>query len=219
MSAALQNVRTGGTKRGTELVRFDALRPRRRPSDRASGPSRIGYVPALDGMRGVAVLLVMAFHARAPFLPGGFMGVDVFFVLSGFLITCLLLAEREQKGHIDLKNFYMRRALRLLPAVVAFLGVYVLSVLILCREVRDYLLDALIVLFYAATNSFTVLKSANAGGNTGTMTFSVINNTLSLVCGTANISINDFTLASAGGAGIFAWGPNGTIDNFSLSGS
>jgi hypothetical protein len=79
--------------------------------------------------------------------------------------------------------------------------------------------QAEIVLFYAATNSFTVLKSANAGGNTGTMTFSVINNTLSLVCGTANISINDFTLASAGGAGIFAWGPNGTIDNFSLSGS
>jgi hypothetical protein len=76
-----------------------------------------------------------------------------------------------------------------------------------------------IVLFHAATNTFTVLQSASAGSNVATMAFTINGQNLSLVCGTANISINDSTLALAGGVGIFAWGPNGSIGNFSLSGS
>jgi autotransporter-associated beta strand protein len=78
--------------------------------------------------------------------------------------------------------------------------------------------QAEIVLFHANSNSFTVLKSASAGGNTGTMTFTVSGNTLSLVCGAANINGTDSTLTSTGGVGLFAWGVNGIIDNFSVNG-
>lgn len=80
------------------------------------------WLPALDGLRAVAVLLVMAFHLRLtrPFIPGGFVGVDVFFVLSGFLITTLLIDEWNRSGDISLARFYARRALRLLPALMVF---------------------------------------------------------------------------------------------------
>jgi peptidoglycan/LPS O-acetylase OafA/YrhL len=82
-------------------------------------------VPALDGLRGIAILLVMAFHFTGqPF--GGPYGVDLFFVLSGFLITTLLLEERECEGQVRLAAFYMRRARRLLPALVAMLACYLL---------------------------------------------------------------------------------------------
>jgi peptidoglycan/LPS O-acetylase OafA/YrhL len=78
--------------------------------------------PALDGLRGVAVLLVVLYHARVPFVRGGHVGVDLFFVLSGFLITTLLLRELD-RGRIDLVAFYVRRGLRLLPALVLFVVV------------------------------------------------------------------------------------------------
>jgi peptidoglycan/LPS O-acetylase OafA/YrhL len=92
--------------------------------ERASNsPSRtLGYVPALDGLRGVAVTLVMLHHADL--LPGGSIGVDVFFVLSGFLITTLLLEERAARGRISLIGFYARRARRILPALIALLVAY-----------------------------------------------------------------------------------------------
>jgi len=78
------------------------------------------YRPALDGIRGVAVLLVLLHHARVPGFDGGFLGVDVFFVLSGFLITTLLLVEGsdEGAGRIDLAAFWGRRVRRLLPALL-----------------------------------------------------------------------------------------------------
>ena len=76
-----------------------------------------GYIPGLDGMRAIAVLIVMIAHVGfAHIIPGGF-GVTVFFFISGFLITRLLLAEIEKDGQIGLKNFYIRRFLRLLPAL------------------------------------------------------------------------------------------------------
>lgn len=81
----------------------------------------LGYRPALDGLRGVAILAVLGSHAGFPLLKGGSLGVDVFFVLSGFLITTLLLLEQQRYGRIDLKSFYIRRALRLLPALYAVL--------------------------------------------------------------------------------------------------
>src|SRR6476646_2354349 len=70
------------------------------------------YVAALDGIRAIAVAAVLLYHGGVPGLPAGFLGVDVFFVLSGFLITSLLLAD------LDLKHFWVRRARRLLPAAV-----------------------------------------------------------------------------------------------------
>jgi peptidoglycan/LPS O-acetylase OafA/YrhL len=78
------------------------------------------YEPALDGVRGVAILCVILHHARL--LPGGFLGVDAFFVLSGFLITSLLLQEWRTHRTISLRLFYERRALRLLPALAALLA-------------------------------------------------------------------------------------------------
>ncbi len=81
------------------------------------------YLPELDGLRAIAVLLVFGFHVVGTFyyLPNGWLGVDVFFVLSGFLITSLLVAEQHRNDRIDLRNFYIRRALRLVPALLVLL--------------------------------------------------------------------------------------------------
>jgi peptidoglycan/LPS O-acetylase OafA/YrhL len=93
----------------------------------ASPPAghRLGYRPALDGVRGIAILLVIGWHAYGK-PSGGFLGVDLFFVLSGFLITSLLLQEWDLRGSISLPHFYFRRALRLLPALVVVVACYVL---------------------------------------------------------------------------------------------
>ena len=83
---------------------------------------RLGYRPALDGIRAIAILLVLALHGRL--LHGGFLGVDIFFVLSGFLITALLVQDWERTHANPLPRFYVRRARRLLPALaVAVAGV------------------------------------------------------------------------------------------------
>lgn len=81
-------------------------------------PEQRSGIPALDGLRAVAVALVLAGHGGIPGLSGGFIGVDVFFVLSGFLITSLLIDELGRTGRIDLTGFWIRRARRLLPALV-----------------------------------------------------------------------------------------------------
>lgn len=98
---------------------------------------QLGYLPALDGVRAIAVLAVLFFHvlgshltAISPLLEmrGGFLGVDVFFVLSGFLITTILAQEYQARGTIDLRAFWVRRALRLMPAiVVVLLGILMLG--------------------------------------------------------------------------------------------
>lgn len=111
---------------------------------------QLTYSPELDGLRGAAILSVMAFHAHAPFLKGGFIGVDIFFVLSGFLITSLLVSEYDRYGSVSLKSFYMRRVLRLAPALIVLLLAFCLaSFLFLGNEQanRNYV-DSLISLFY-----------------------------------------------------------------------
>src|SRR5437868_5264132 len=80
------------------------------------------YMPALDGLRAVAVIAVLLYHGDVSWAKGGYFGVDAFFVLSGFLITSLLLRESERTGRIDLKSFWARRARRLLPALALVLG-------------------------------------------------------------------------------------------------
>ncbi len=81
----------------------------------------LGYQPSLDGIRGFAVLWVIAFHFHLPLGRAGLLGVDVFFALSGFLITVLLAQEWQRFGNIQLGNFYMRRVLRLYPALLLLL--------------------------------------------------------------------------------------------------
>jgi peptidoglycan/LPS O-acetylase OafA/YrhL len=89
---------------------------------------RLGYRPALDGVRGIAIAIVVAFHAFG-WPAAGTLGVDLFFVLSGFLITTLLLEEHAQSGRIGIRAFYVRRARRLLPALFALLVPFLLIAL------------------------------------------------------------------------------------------
>lgn len=86
--------------------------------------SSLRYNPALDGLRAVAAMLVVADHCRVPGFGAGFFGVDLFFVLSGFLITRLLTAELSACGEIDLAGFYLRRILRLTPPLLLMLAAY-----------------------------------------------------------------------------------------------
>ena len=81
----------------------------------------IQYIPAIDGLRAVAVIAVMFYHLGFTWIPGGFLGVDLFFVISGYVITRLLLDSIEQSGGLDLRGFYIARARRLLPALVFML--------------------------------------------------------------------------------------------------
>ena len=75
----------------------------------------IAYFPALDGLRAIAVAAVLLYHAGQAWIPGGFLGVEMFFVISGYLISSLLLVEWESSQRIDLKAFWLRRARRLMP--------------------------------------------------------------------------------------------------------
>ncbi len=102
--------------------------------------SPLGFVPALDGIRAIAVIVVVAYHGQWFGLEGGFIGVDVFFTLSGFLITRLLVDEHHRRGGVSMKNFYMRRALRLLPAVFGLVaGVWLAAALLDVARLDDRL--------------------------------------------------------------------------------
>jgi peptidoglycan/LPS O-acetylase OafA/YrhL len=110
----------------------------------------LDYRPYLDGLRGVAVLLVFVFHAARSGLPGGFIGVDIFFVLSGYLITRILLVQKEKAGRIDLPGFYARRIRRLMPAVIVLVLVVVAREALYgdILELGSRLRDAIATLFY-----------------------------------------------------------------------
>ncbi len=99
-------------------------------------PPKEGFRPDVEGLRAVAVGAVLLYHAGVPFAPGGYVGVDVFFVISGFLITGLLLRELEKTGTVSLARFYSRRAKRLLPLTVVVLGAVVLLSWLLFDPVR-----------------------------------------------------------------------------------
>jgi peptidoglycan/LPS O-acetylase OafA/YrhL len=109
------------------------------------------YEPALDGVRGVAVLSVLVFHALPTIISGGFLGVDIFFALSGYLITGLLLSEYEKKGSIDVKQFFAKRWFRLMPALLAVLLVYGIALWLFSptATLKNQGVDILAALFYA----------------------------------------------------------------------
>lgn len=112
--------------------------------------SRLPYIPALDGLRALAVSAVLLYHAEVGWMRGGFIGVEIFFVISGYLITALLLAEWERRGTINLLAFWMRRARRLLPALVLLIvTTLTFAVIFLPGEVAGLRNDALAALGFA----------------------------------------------------------------------
>jgi peptidoglycan/LPS O-acetylase OafA/YrhL len=118
------------------------------PKPVANAP-HIAYRPGLDGVRAIAVAAVFVYHARIDWLPGGFLGVDLFFVLSGYLITSLLLVEWEARNRIDLRRFWLRRARRLLPAlVVVVLATLVLASIFARQDLAQTRSDAISSLLY-----------------------------------------------------------------------
>ncbi|RLP24649.1 acyltransferase [Mesorhizobium sp. YM1C-6-2] len=122
-----------------------------RSSGSLSTPA-LEYNPALDGLRGLAALAVVGFHSAFPFMSGGFLGVDLFFVLSGFLITRLLRAEVAATGRIDVLRFYWRRALRLWPPLLAMLVLYACCVPLIADT--DWQRDVLLAMFYLTDYSY-----------------------------------------------------------------
>ena len=125
-------------------------------------PISFSFVPALDGLRAIAVTGVMLYHGGAPLAGGGFLGVNVFFVLSGFLITSLLLGEWTKRLTIRLGQFWTRRARRLLPALLLMLvGVAIYAkVFATPGEFANLRLDSLSTLFYVANWHF-IFAGAN----------------------------------------------------------
>lgn len=147
--------------------------------DADDGVTGWSHVPALDGVRGIAVIAVLLFHGGVSWARGGFLGVDAFFVLSGLLITSLLLDEGRRTGFIDLGRFWSRRARRLLPAmllVVAAAGLY--GYLLAPRgSLAGLRKDAIATLFYVANWRYI---SAGADYFEATAAPSVLRHTWSL---------------------------------------
>lgn len=125
-----------------------------------SRPPALGrsYVPELDGLRAIAALLVILFHSdRDGLFQGGFLGVDVFFVLSAFLITSILVDEQDRTGTVLLGRFYWRRAIRLMPALLLFLAVY-LAVAPIFFPGYPHARDALIAALYVSNFAFVAAQ-------------------------------------------------------------
>ena len=121
-------------------------------------PPRLGYIPALDGLRALAVIAVLLYHADQGWIPGGFLGVDVFFVISGYLITCLLLSDWQQHGGVGLKRFWYRRARRLLPALFTMLFVVSLYAILFLPDVLDQLRGEVMAALFYVENWFLIFR-------------------------------------------------------------
>src|SRR5918996_5994324 len=155
---APMEIRQPETGRGKEFSR--------QPLDRGSithqgesGDVRLSYLPGLDGLRAFAVIAVLLYHAELSWIMGGFLGVEVFFVISGYLITALLLREWHQQGRINLVGFWMRRARRLLPALYLLLVVTLtVAVVFLPGEVARLRDDALAAFGYV-TNWYLIFNN------------------------------------------------------------
>jgi peptidoglycan/LPS O-acetylase OafA/YrhL len=123
-----------------------------------AGGEREGFRPDIEGLRAIAVTLVLLYHAAVPGFGGGFVGVDVFFVVSGFLITGLLLRELERTGSISLPAFYARRLRRLLPAVALLILVTVVASVVVLSPLRagDVAADGVAASLYASNLRFAI---------------------------------------------------------------
>ena len=120
--------------------------------------NRLSYIPGLDGIRAVAVMAVLFYHANLPWALGGFLGVETFFVLSGFLITSLLLAEWQSTNGINLQHFWIRRARRLLPAVWLLLTALPLLAFVFARDALPRLQEDVPAALLYMTNWVYILR-------------------------------------------------------------
>jgi peptidoglycan/LPS O-acetylase OafA/YrhL len=125
----------------------------------------LGYLPGIDGLRAISVLAVLAYHHYAigghepGFAPGGYLGVEVFFVVSGYLITSLLLNERRRSGNISLRQFWMRRARRLLPALWCLLAVVVAYALVVLPDSIDALKGDVVAALTYTSNWWQIIAN------------------------------------------------------------
>lgn len=129
--------------------------------DRGRAKGEMGYLPGLDGVRALAVLGVLLYHADLTWIQGGFLGVDVFFVLSGFLITSLLLEEYDRSGRIDFRRFYLGRARRLLPALILMLLVVSAVVALFFRDAAASLRADIVASLLYVNNWWYILNDAS----------------------------------------------------------
>ncbi|MCV6983876.1 acyltransferase family protein [Mycolicibacterium pulveris] len=136
------------------LHQLNSTETRRNRQDRADG--RAGFRPDIEGLRAVAVLAVVLFHAAVPGLRGGYVGVDVFFVISGFLITRLLWREADATGTVRLRNFYAARARRLLPAATLVGAVIMIASVALLPPLRarEVVIDGIASALYVSNYTF-----------------------------------------------------------------
>ncbi|MDQ3544505.1 MAG: acyltransferase, partial [Actinomycetota bacterium] len=133
------------------MARDSSARGGARRSQRGRSLSSLPYTRGIDGMRALAVIAVMVYHANHEWLPGGFLGVEVFFVISGYLITLLLIGEHERNGKISIRHFWARRARRLLPALFFMLLLLITYTALFERETLGQLRgDVLAGLGYAS---------------------------------------------------------------------
>jgi peptidoglycan/LPS O-acetylase OafA/YrhL len=119
------------------------------------------YMPGLDGLRAIAVLAVIAFHLNPDWAPGGLLGVGVFFTLSGYLITDLLLGQRSATGSLELGQFWIRRARRLLPAVFLMIAVVVAWVTLLEPSRLPALRGDVIAATFYVSNWWNIIREAS----------------------------------------------------------
>jgi peptidoglycan/LPS O-acetylase OafA/YrhL len=128
---------------------------------------RLGYIPALDGLRALAVIAVLFYHGDVGWIPGGFLGVDVFFVISGYLITCLLLGDWRLQGSIGFARFYLRRARRLLPALFLMLAVVSIYAILFLPDVVSGLRGQVIAAIAYVENWWLIFRDVSYFENTG----------------------------------------------------
>jgi peptidoglycan/LPS O-acetylase OafA/YrhL len=128
------------------------------PASAAEASRADRFRPDLEGLRAVAVILVLLYHARVPGFGGGYVGVDVFFVLSGYLITGLIVRELRETGSLSLEAFYARRARRLLPAAALVLLVTLVATAILTPSffAQSVAADGLAAALYASNVRFAL---------------------------------------------------------------
>ena len=125
------------------------------------------YIAGIDGLRAIAVLMVFAYHLKLPFANGGFLGVTVFLVLSGFLITRSLLPEIEKTNTINLKNFWIRRIRRLLPAILTMAMFFILISAVFNRVLFTKACSDLLSVIFGYNNWWQIFNNVSYFENAG----------------------------------------------------